>query len=204
MNREEATQALEILRRVVSQARDDTALQNWGTIWVLHGMTNAVAFVATNLLLRSGHATPLPYAALWTGVLFFNLVTIFLLKSGSSGVRSFVENQIWMIWSTFIVASALVCTLNYVMGLQTIFAGVVMAILAGSSFASMGAVIGRRWFGWAAVFGAVAVVMALVPDWQFAILGGLWAAAQSGGGVLLILERRRRLAASASGEARIV
>jgi hypothetical protein len=173
MNREEASQALELLKRIVSQARDDTALQNWGTIWILHGMTNAVAFVATNLLLRSGHVTPLPYAVLWTAVLAFNLVTIFLLKSGSSGVRSFVENQIWMIWSTFIVASSLVCTLNYVMGLQTIFAGVVMTILAGSSFASMGAVIGRRWFGWAAAFGAAAVVMAFVPDWQFAILGAL-------------------------------
>src|SRR5262249_5570374 len=107
MNREEASQALELLKRVVSQARDDTALQNWGTIWVLHGFTNSIAFVATNLLLRSGHATPLPYAVLWTAVLVFNLATIFLLKSGSSGVRSFVENQIWMIWSTFVVASAL-------------------------------------------------------------------------------------------------
>ena len=44
MNREEATQALELLRSVVSQARDDTALQNWGVIWIVHAVTNGAAF----------------------------------------------------------------------------------------------------------------------------------------------------------------
>src|SRR4051812_34890150 len=114
MDREEATEALALLKRVVSQAKDDTALQNWGLLWVLHGITNCVAFIATNLLLNHGYRTPLPFAILWILVIGFNLVTIFALKTGTSGVRSFIENQIWVIWTTFIAASALVCILNYV------------------------------------------------------------------------------------------
>ena len=50
MDREEATRALELLRQVVTQARDDTALQNWGRIWMIHAFTNGGGFVATNLL----------------------------------------------------------------------------------------------------------------------------------------------------------
>ena len=54
MNREEANQALELIRRVVAQARDDTALQNWGVIWMLHSFVNGAAFAATNWLWTEG------------------------------------------------------------------------------------------------------------------------------------------------------
>src|SRR4051812_32988258 len=99
MEREEAIEALALLRRVVSQARDDTALQNWGAIWLLHAATNFCGFFATNLLLRAGHETPWPYAALWSAILTVNLGSIFLLKSSAAGVRSFIESQIWVIWT---------------------------------------------------------------------------------------------------------
>src|SRR6476619_130092 len=123
MNREQATEALALLKRVVSQARDDTTLQNWGLLWVIHGLTNCAAFVATNLMLRAGWTTPGPFALLWTATLGINFLTIFALKSSSSGVRSFVENQIWVIWTSFIAASAMVCLLNYKLGLGELFAG---------------------------------------------------------------------------------
>src|SRR4051794_3813521 len=51
MDREEAAQALELLSRVVRQARDDTAVQNWGAVWMVHGVTNGLAFAATGALL---------------------------------------------------------------------------------------------------------------------------------------------------------
>jgi hypothetical protein len=58
MNRQEAVEALELLRKVVSQARDDTKLQNWGVIWMVHGVTNGAAFLATNFLMWKGTVTP--------------------------------------------------------------------------------------------------------------------------------------------------
>ena len=85
MNREEAASALELLSRVVRQARDDSALQNSGTIWIVHGLTNCASFVATDVMLRRGYESPLPYAGLWTVVMSFNLVALFLLKRDQSG-----------------------------------------------------------------------------------------------------------------------
>src|SRR5439155_8137904 len=64
MDREEATEALALLRKVIGQAKDDTTLQNWGWLWVIHGATNCGAFLVTNELLRRGHLTPGPYVAL--------------------------------------------------------------------------------------------------------------------------------------------
>jgi hypothetical protein len=39
----------------------------------------------------------------------------------------------------------------------------------------------------------MALVMALVPELQFALFGGLWAVTQSTGGALLERARRRKL-----------
>jgi len=201
LDREEASRALALLTRVVSQARDDTALQNWGAIWLLHGATNGAGFLATHALLGRGHATPWPYAVLWAGILGFNVATIFLLKTERSGVRSFIEGQIWSIWTTFIAALAVVAWLNWIAGLDRLFVAPVACVLAAVAFSSMGAVMGRVWYLAALAFATASVILALLPEWQFAILGGLWFAAQSGGGALMVRAKRRRQAAEAAAGA---
>jgi hypothetical protein len=197
MDREEASRALELLRTVVGQARDDTAMQNWGTIWIVHAFTNAGGFIATNLLLLHGFSARLTYVVMWAGIIGFNLGAIALLKSRRAGARTFVENQIWAIWSTFIGATALTALVNDLMGLPRFGLGPVIAILSAVGFASMGAVIGRRWWIGCAVFAAAAMAMAALPRWQFAILGVVWGVAQLAGGIWLSVERRKRLASGA-------
>lgn len=57
MNRDEAFEALEYLRRVVKETRDDSALQNWGVIWMVHAFTNGAGFALTGWLLDHGRRT---------------------------------------------------------------------------------------------------------------------------------------------------
>jgi hypothetical protein len=172
-------------------------MQNWGTIWIVHAFTNCGGFVATNLLLLRGVTERWPFAAMWAGVIAFNLGTIAVLKARRAGARTFVENQIWAIWLTFIGATTLTALVNDLMGLPRFGLGPVIAILSAVGFASMGAVIGRRWWIGTAVFAAAAMAMAAVPRWQFAILGAVWGVAQLAGGIWLIVERRSRLASGA-------
>lgn len=197
MEREEATRALELLRRVVEQARDDTALQNWGVLWMLHGITNALGFFATDALLRRGHLEPWPYVVLWSGVIGFNLVSVFLLKERRAGARSFVETQLLAIWTTFIAAVALLALLNHLMGLRTFFLGPVIGVLAAVAFASMGSIMGSRWYVAAGVFVLAALGMAALPARQFAILGAVFGVMQFMGGAALHRDKRRRLAEGA-------
>lgn len=204
MNREEANQALELIRRVVTQARDDTALQNWGTIWMVHAFTNGLAFAATDALWARGERGPGPYALLWLGVLAFNLVSIFALQRGrTAGVRSFIERQIWSIWTTFVAGMVLLALLNYLLGLDRLFMPAVACVLFATAFSVMGALMGRVWYAAAAFFALAALGMTQLREHAFTLLGGLWFLVQFSGGLSLYLARRRRLATSGPG-ARLV
>ncbi|QSQ16036.1 hypothetical protein [Myxococcus landrumensis] len=199
MNREEASQALELIRRVVTQARDDSALQNWGTIWMLHAFTNAAGFVATQWLWSQSHRTPHAYVLLWGIVLAFNIASIFVLKRGqTAGARSFIERQIWAIWTTFIGGMVCVALINWLLGLDRLFMPAVACVLFATAFSMMGALMGRVWFSVAAFFAAAALVMPFVPDQAFNLLAALWFAVQFGGGLMLHRARRKRLAAQAT------
>ncbi|RKH74468.1 hypothetical protein [Corallococcus aberystwythensis] len=200
MNRTEATQALELMRRVVAQARDDTALQNWGAIWMLHAFTNGGGFLATDWLWEAGHRGPGPFVLLWSVLLLINFVSIFMMKRGqTAGVRSFIEQQIWAIWTTFIGGLVLVALLNLLLGLDRLFVPAVACVLFAMSFASMGALMGRVWYGMAALFAGVALGMTRMQAHAFALLGGLWFLVQFGSGLTLHRARLRRLAAGGEG-----
>jgi hypothetical protein len=204
MDREEATQALELLRKVVSQARDDTTLQNWGLIWMVHGVTNGAGFTATNVLMWKGYMTIWPYVALWACVLTLNFGAIFLLKSKSAGARTFIETQIWVIWLSFIGAVVLTALVNHLSGFKVFALGPIVSVLSAFGFAMMGGVMGKRWFWGAAIFGAATLAMALAPEWQFIILGGTWGIAQFAAGVLLHRAKLRRLAPGVAPAPRLV
>ncbi len=204
MNRQEAVEALELLRKVVSQARDDTTLQNWGVIWMAHGLSNAGGFVATNLMMWKGYDSPWPYAALWGAVLLFNIPSIFFLKSRTAGARTFVENMIWLIWLTFIATVALTGLANHLGGFQVFTLGPVVGILSAFAFSMMGGLMGKRWFLIAGVFALASLAMALYPGWQFVILGTVWGFFQFGAGLLMDRARRRRMASMTRPQARLV
>ncbi len=196
MNREEAAEALQLIRRVVSQARDDTALQNWGLVWLLHAFTNGGGFLGTHLLYAQGHRGPGPYALLWCVVVPLNLLSIFWLqRRDTAGVRSFIERQVWSIWTTCMVGLVLVALVNWMLGLEVLFMPAVGCVLIAMAFSVMGALMGRGWYVAAAVYSLCALGVARVPHLGFAVLGALWFVTQLSGGLLLLRARRRRLAA---------
>jgi hypothetical protein len=194
MNREEATKALELLRTVVGQARDDTALQNWGVIWIVHAITNGLAFSSTQLLLWRGFDQRWPFALLWTATVVINIGLILVLKARRAGAKTFIENQIWSIWLSFIGAVILLAVVNDFMGLKLLALGPVIAIFSAFGFSMMGAIMGRRWYLGSVVFGGSALAMALFPHYQYLLLGIVWCVAQLIGGVWLEMDKRRRSA----------
>jgi hypothetical protein len=198
MDREEAAQALELLRKVAARARDDTALENWGLIWIFSAFSNGAGFFGTHLLFARGEATPWPFAGLWAGVLAVNggIIAKFRQKSVSSG--SFVEKQIWSLWTILVVAMILLAVVNYLMGLQHLFMPAVGSLMLAMIFAAMAPIMGKGWYGPAALWALLALGMALVPRAQFALLAGAWFLTQGSAGVWLDRQRRRRLAEGAS------
>jgi hypothetical protein len=200
VERNEAHEALAMLRRVVDRARDDSALQNWGAIWMVHAFTNGGGFVATDVMLGKGMSDWRPFAAMWTCIVAIDLAVVFALRR-RAGTRSFVDRAIWATWATFIAAVILLAALNQMLGLKVGFLAPVVAVMAAMGFSTMGAVISRGWYVPALLFAAASVVMALAPGRQFLILGVLWGICQFGAGA--VLERAKRHAL-AKGQPRLV
>ncbi|MGH7163423.1 MAG: hypothetical protein ACREID_08050, partial [Planctomycetota bacterium] len=153
MERNDAAEALALLRRVVDRARDDSALQNWGTIWKVHALTNGGGFIATDLMLWRGVLDWRPYAAMWTCIVALNIGLIFALRR-RAGTRSFVDRVIWATWSNFIAAVILLAILNQMLGLVVGFLAPVVAVMASMGFCTMGVAIGRGWYFAAALVAA--------------------------------------------------
>lgn len=195
MDQEEAARALSLLRKVTEKARDDTALENWGMIWILSAFSNSAGFTATHALFDRGASSPLPFAGVWAGVLAVNglIIALFRRKSASSG--SFIERQIWSLWTAFVVAMILLALINYIIGLNTLFMPAVASVLAAVIFSAMASIIDRRWYVPAALWGLLSLAMAALPRMQFALLAGAWFVTQGGAGLVLDLQRRRRAAA---------
>jgi hypothetical protein len=196
MERNEAHEALAMLRKVVERARDDSALQNWGVIWMLHAFTNGGGFLATDVMLSRGLADWRPFAVMWTCVVALDVGIVFLLRR-RAGTRSFVDRAIWATWSTFIGAVIVLAVINQMLGLAVGFLAPVVALMASMGFCTMGAVISRGWYFPAALFAAASLVMAWpsARPWQFTILGVLWGTCQFGAGAALERAKRRALRA---------
>jgi hypothetical protein len=196
MERNEAQEALALLRKVVDRARDDSALQNWGMIWMLHAVTNGGGFIATSVMLSRGRSDWPSYAVLWTCIVAVDFLTALALRR-RAGSRSFIDRAIWATWTAFIGAVVLLAILNQMLGLAVGFLAPVVALMASMGFCTMGAVISRGWYLPAALFAAASVVMAL-PDarpYRFLILGILWGSCQFAAGVVLERAKRRALKA---------
>jgi hypothetical protein len=195
---------LQLIRRVVAQARDDSALQNWGVIWILHAFTNGGGFLGTHMLFQQGYREPGPYALLWGAIVPLNLLSIFWLqRREAAGVRSFIERQVWSIWTTCMAGLVLVALINWVVGLEVLFMPAVGCVLIAMSFSVMGALMGRGWYVAAVLYALAALGLARVPHLGFAVLGGLWFVTQLTGGLLLLRARRRRLSVEGA-QARLV
>lgn len=186
MDREQAADALLVLRKLATKTRDDTALQNWGLIWLCSAVSNGAGFFGTHVLLSRESYAPLPYVVLWTIVFLANGAFIVLFKGKSVGAPSFLDRQTWALWNTLIAAMALTAVVNYLLGIRVmLFMPAVGCILAAMTFSAMGSLMGRAWYAPAAIFAVSAIVIALRPKEGFAIFAALWAATQGTGGALL-------------------
>jgi len=201
MDRQQATEALKMLQRVVAQVRDDSALQNWGLIQIAHGLTNAIGFAITNWMFWHGRTDVGSYVLIW-GVIQAINIAIILSLAPRQGVRCFVEKQIRAIWLSFLGAVALLAIVMDLMGLGITHIGPCVAVLFMISFSSM-AIVLAYWFAVPAMLFAIgAIAMAWIPHWQYVIFGVLLSGHQFVTGTLLHRQKIRQLAKTDTGSIR--
>ena len=193
-----------MIRTVISRTRDDTVLENWGLVWILHGITNCIAFSGTNVLYLRGTTSVPTYFAFWSVILVVNLALIFFIRKPTGGVITFVEKQIWSTWMTFVAASVLVAIVNHLLGQPAFYLGPILAVLSAVAFASMGALMSRIFYWFAGLHAATAIGMSALPRYQFFLLGIAWALSLILPGQRLHRDRLARIRGEKGGGAQIL
>jgi len=194
MDREQAEQALAIIRQVVENTRDDLVARNWGLIWMIHAFIILAAFASLGLVVERQRLPIywyLPSLALAVAV---NLAILLALVKREHGVRSYVEWQLHGIWLSFIGFTALAAALIYLADASPRLYCPLVAMTSGIAFAMMGVVFYRRYVIVAALFVPVMLVGPLIPDIQWLLLGLVWWVGLFVPGLAMHRERRRRVA----------
>jgi hypothetical protein len=194
VNREDAEKALGIIRQVIHNTREDLVAHNWGQIWLVH------AFFDLAACLVGGYAEWRGWPLIWYMIPFgvnalANLVVAALLARRDTGVRSYVEWQIYGIWVTFMVftlAGAVVLLLG---GAEPWLFGPLLALTSGFGFAMMGVVFSRQ-FPATVAFLLIALISPLLRQWpgtQWLLIGAAWWCAMFFPGLSMYRELRQRM-----------
>jgi hypothetical protein len=195
MDKQQAEQALAIIRGVIANTREDLVAQNWGLIWLVHAFTNGAAFAAIGLVAERNQRPIIWYLIPLAVVAVVNLVIVAALADRDRGVRSVIEYQLHGIWLTFIVFTLGIALVLHLAEASPRLFGPLIASTSGIGFAMMGVMFSKRFLILAAAFLAVAVLTPLLPPsgiaWYF--IAAVWWIAMFIPGVLLTQERRRRM-----------
>jgi len=192
MEKDDAERALSIIRQVIQNTHEDLVAHNWGLIWIIHAFTNAAAFVAIGAWAEAGEMAIVWYLVPLAIVAAVNLSIVAIYRERDRGVQSPIEWQIHGIFTAFIIVSLAGAAMLHLQNQPKLFCPL-MAMNASFSFAVMGVVFYRAFFGVAALFMVAGLVAPLVgPVVQWYVLGGAWWVALMAPGVILHLERQRR------------
>ena len=194
MDRQQAEQALSIIRGVIENTREDLVEHNWGQIWLVHAFTNAMAFVSIGIFVEQQNRSLVWYLVPLAIVAPINLLVIALLSNRNRGTRSYVEWQVHGIWSVFIIVTIAVAAVAHLSDARPTMFCPLLALTSAFGFAMMGVVFYRRFFVVAIVFLILAILVSLSPvqPLQWYLLAAAWWFAMFAPGVVLHRERRRR------------
>jgi hypothetical protein len=196
MNRAEAEEALALIRRVVNQVHDDTVLQNRGKVMVTMAVLDLITFGITQYLVSARIFHWFAYALVWGIYLILGLAANLSARMQMSGTMTYVERHVWGNGLTFYTASFAIAGLDlWFMNVHQALAVMPahLAVIGAVSFAFM-SLLANRYFLYTAAFFGIAGLLALWPDYGFAVLGVTWLVCLGIPGLQYTRERSRLLA----------
>jgi hypothetical protein len=191
LDREQAEQALGIIRNVIENTRDDLVTQNWGLILMTLAFVNATGIMCGTVIDQRDlqviwYLVPLGIVAL------IDVAIAFVLVKRDQGVRSFIEWQYWGIWITFIVFTLAGLLVLHLRGQPSETFGPIFAMTSGIAFAMSGVIFYRKFLIFAALCLVVMFVACLLPSLQWWLIGAVWWCQNFIPGWAMFNERRRR------------
>lgn len=160
----------QIVSRVLRETHHAVVLENWGLLWMWHGMVLLGLCVVTNALSLSGVSNRWPYLSLW--VLGLGLwAGMFWGLRRRAGPITFVERQIAHVWAGSMVMSTLLYALEALLGLDVLVLSPVLGAIAGMVFLVKAGILSGSFYVQAILLFMTAVGMAAIRRSQLPDLG---------------------------------
>jgi eukaryotic-like serine/threonine-protein kinase len=160
----------EVWSRLLRTTHQAVVLENWGLLWMIHGVMLLVLCLLTNLLARAGTLERWPYLALWTIVMGL-WAPIFWQVRRHAGPITFVEWKLFHLWAGSVISIVFIFLFEISLGLPVLSLAPLIAVTGGSVFLAKAAMLSGTFYLQAAALYLTAGIMLLVPGLDLAIMG---------------------------------
>jgi eukaryotic-like serine/threonine-protein kinase len=163
------------LNRLLRETHHAGVLENWGLLWMWHGLALFVLCALTNWLYLEDVTSVYPYLGLWT----FGLgawAMIFWALRQRGGPITFVERQIAHVWFASTAGSISLFIVEVLMSLKVLTLSPVLGIFAGMVFLVKAGILSGSFYLSAAACFLTAGLMAIFPRYGLFLFGFVSAA----------------------------
>jgi serine/threonine-protein kinase len=153
-----------VLARVFRDTHHAAVLENWGLLWIWHGVVLLAISLVTNWLYVRRHdwpslQAPGPYLLLWGGALAVWAPTFWTIRRRAGPVTA-VERQIAHIWGASIAAVMLLFVVEHLLRLPVLTLSPVLGLIGGMVFAVKAGILAGTFYLHAGALFATSLLMA--------------------------------------------
>jgi serine/threonine-protein kinase len=176
--------------RLLGETHHAPVAENWGLLWMYHGVALIVFFGATNWLYLEGVAARWPYFLIFT-VGLCGWAAIFWQLRRRGGPIRFVEKQLAHVWGAGIVAINLVFLVEWLLGMPVLSLSPMIAVTNGMLFMIKGGILSGDYYLQAALTFSAIFPMVAFPRFAPMIFGAVASACFFAAGLKYHLRRLR-------------
>jgi serine/threonine-protein kinase len=179
--------------RLFRETHHADVLENWGKLWMWHSLMIFSLCLITQVMQWSGVNDHIYYLGIWSvGLVAWGTVLWQIRKA--AGPVLFVERQIAHAWAAGVCASIGMFVIEWLAGLPALTLSPAVAIAAGMVMVFKAGILSGRFYGWAALNFAAAIVMPLVPRVSILLFGAVSALSFFIPGLKYYRQRKQTLA----------
>jgi serine/threonine protein kinase len=179
------------MARLFRETHHADVLENWGKLWMWHSAMIFLLCLMTQVMKWSGLVHHLWYMSLWSvGLVAWGGVFWHIRKA--AGPVLFVERQIAHAWAAGVCASIAMFWIEWLIPLPALTLSPAVAVAAGMVMVFKAGLLSGRFYVWAALNFAAAIVMPLVPDANVLLFGAVSALSFFVPGLKYYRQRKQR------------
>ncbi len=179
--------------RLFRETHHADILENWGKLWIFHSVMIFLLCLLTQIMKWSELNDHVWYMGVWSvGLVTWGAVLWQLRKA--AGPVLFVERQIAHAWAAGVCASIAMFWIEWLIPLDALTLSPAVAVAAGMVMVFKAGILSGRFYGWAALNFAAAIVMPLVPHVSILLFGAVSAMSFFVPGLKYYRQRKARVA----------